>query len=195
MKLSFPSRWATVRLPNHHREHVMRALEVGARIVVVPMIEDAAMAREIVRFGKFPPLGERGFNSRSRGVGYGLKLAMEAFEQANRRTCLFAQIESTSAAERVEDICAVDGLAGILVGPGDLSASMGKTGQFGDPELIATVTGVIRRARSSGKHAGILAAQILATADPALAKKLQAHKEKLAKGVEEKSRTLKENMP
>src|SRR5436305_48036 len=66
----------TVRLPNHHREHVMRALEVGARIVVVPMIEDATMAREIVRFGKFPPLGERGFNSRSRGVGYGLKPAL-----------------------------------------------------------------------------------------------------------------------
>jgi len=146
----------TVRLPNHHREHVTRALEVGARIVVVPMVNEVETAREIVRWGKFPPQGERGFNSRSRGVGYGLQPPVEAFEQANRRTHLFAQIETVGACRNIEGICCVDGLAGIFVGPGDLSVSLGKMAQFGDPDLAASVTKVIRTARAAGKHAGIL---------------------------------------
>ncbi len=146
----------TVRLPNHHREHVIRALEVGACIVVVPMVNDADIAREIVRWGKFPPQGERGFNSRSRGVGYGLQPTIEAFEQANRSTHLFAQIETMEAASNIEAICGVDGLAGIFVGPGDLSVSMGRMAQFADPELASAVTKVIWTARAAGKHAGIL---------------------------------------
>ena len=151
----------TVRLPDHHRHHVLRALEVGARIVVVPMVNDAATAREIVRHGKFPPLGERGFNTRSRGLSYGLggmEKITETFADANACTHLIAQIETVEAARSVAEICAVDGLSGVLVGPGDLSVSLGKTGQFGDPELIALVEGVMRAARAAGKHAGILVA-------------------------------------
>lgn len=148
----------TVRLSNHGREHILRALEVGARIVVVPMVNDAETAREIVRHGKFPPLGERGFNTRSRGVGYGLESPLPAFERANRRTHLIAQIETKEAADNLDALCAVEGLAGILVGPGDLSVSLGKTGQFTDPELIALVADCLRRARAHGKHAGILVA-------------------------------------
>ncbi len=148
----------TARLPNHHREHVIRALEAGARIVVVPMVNDAATAREIVRWGKFPPLGERGFNSRSRGVGYGLMPALEAFEAANRRAHLFAQIETLDAVNNLDSICSVEGLSGILIGPGDLSASMGKAARFDDPALISIVTECIRGARAEGKHAGILVA-------------------------------------
>jgi 2-keto-3-deoxy-L-rhamnonate aldolase RhmA len=148
----------TARLPNHHREHVLKALEAGARIVVVPMVNDAETAREIIRWGKFPPIGERGFNSRSRGVGYGLTPAVEAFERANRSSHLFAQIETRGAVRNLDRICGVDGLAGILIGPGDLSAAMGKTANFDDPELITTVANCIRHARSADKHAGILVA-------------------------------------
>jgi 4-hydroxy-2-oxoheptanedioate aldolase len=47
----------TVRVPDHQRHHILRALEVGARIVIVPMVNDADTARDIVKHGKFPPLG------------------------------------------------------------------------------------------------------------------------------------------
>ena len=60
--------------------------------------------------------------------------------------------------DNLEAICAVDGISGILVGPGDLSVSYHKTGQFTDPDYIALVADVIRRARACGKHAGILVA-------------------------------------
>lgn len=151
----------TVRLPDHHRHHVLRALEVGARIVVVPMINDAATARAVVQHGKFPPLGARGFNTRSRGLNYGLDglpNILSVFQAANASTHLIAQIETREAVENLEAICAVEGISGILIGPGDLSVSLGKTAAFTDPDYIALVADCIRRARAAGKHGGILVA-------------------------------------
>lgn len=147
---------ATVRVPDGQRHHVLRALEAGARIVVVPMINTAAQARELVQFGKFPPLGLRGFNLRSRGVEYGIGDQKDIFRAANARTHLFAQIETMEAVENVEAICRVEGLAGILIGPGDLSVSAGCAGDMNGGRMIDIVTGCVRRARSLGCHAGIL---------------------------------------
>src|SRR5215813_11561914 len=62
----------TIRVANWERPNVLIALEVGARIIVVPMVNTAEQAREVVRHGKFPPIGERGYNARTRGVGFGL---------------------------------------------------------------------------------------------------------------------------
>jgi 2-keto-3-deoxy-L-rhamnonate aldolase RhmA len=148
----------TVRIPDQHRHHVLRTVEAGARIVVVPMIEDAEQAREIVTHGKFAPLGCRGFNTKSRGVRYGLEPVVEAFPAANRRTHFFAQIESLRSVSNLESILRVDGLAGVFIGPGDLSASLGRPGEFGDRELLDMVSHITQQARRAGRHAGILAA-------------------------------------
>lgn len=148
----------SVRLPDHHRHHVLRALEVGARIVIVPMVNDAEIAREVVRWGKFPPPGERGFNTRSRGLNYGIDDVPTMLARANEHTHLIAQIETVEAVRNLEAICAVEGLSGILIGPGDLSVSAGRTAAWTDPELISLVADTIRRARAAGKHAGILVA-------------------------------------
>ena len=147
-----------VRVPDNGRQSILRALETGARMVIVPMIDDADAAREIVRHGKFPPLGERGFNSRSRGLNYSLDPLLEVFPRANAETFLIAQVESMTAVANLEAICGVEGIAGILVGPGDLSVSYGKPGAFTDPEYIAFVADLMRRARACGVHAGILVA-------------------------------------
>jgi 4-hydroxy-2-oxoheptanedioate aldolase len=146
----------TVRIPDGQRHHVLRALEIGARIVVVPMINTAAQAAQLVQHGKFPPLGQRGYNVRSRGVEYGLVPPKAAFVRANQRTHLFAQIETVEAVQNLDSICAVDGLSGIFIGPGDLSVSFGCTGELSGPKLIETVCDCIRRARAAGKYAGIL---------------------------------------
>ena len=148
----------TVRIPDNSRENVLRSVEAGGRIIIVPMTNTAKHARQIVEHGKFAPLGQRGFNMRSRGLDYGMLPPVESFAQGNTRTHFIVQIETMEAVSNLEEMCAVDGLAGIFIGPGDLSASMGKTGLFDDAELIETVAGCIRLARSSGKHAGILAA-------------------------------------
>ncbi|HTL29177.1 MAG TPA: aldolase/citrate lyase family protein [Tepidisphaeraceae bacterium] len=148
----------TVRISDNQRHHMLRALEAGAIIVVVPMINTAEQASDIVRHGKYPPIGSRGFNTRSRGVRYGLAGPGEpSFKAANARTHLFAQIESVEAVKNLEAICAVKGLSGIFIGPGDLSISMGCPGQLTNPNLIETISTCIRTARSRGLHAGILA--------------------------------------
>lgn len=145
-----------VRVPDGQRHHVLRALEVGARFVIVPMVDSAQQARRMVEYGKFPPLGARGFNLRSRGVNYGLGDRHAMFAKANERTHLFAQIESMEAVSNLDEICQVEGLCGIFIGPGDLSASFGTNGNLQEPRLIKMVGDCVRRARAAGKHAGIL---------------------------------------
>jgi len=149
-------KFATIRLPDSQRCHVLRALEVGARIVIVPMVNSAEQARQIVEFGKFPPQGLRGYNSRSRGVEFGINPIEDAFEKANASTHLFAQIETMEAVENLGEICAVPGLSGVLIGPGDLSVAMGCMAEMTNPKLIEVACDCIGKARSAGLRTGIL---------------------------------------
>ena len=150
-----------VRVPDNGRENVLRALEAGGKLIVVPLINTPAEARTLVQNGKFAPLGMRGFNTRSRGLNYGLDgiaHIAETFARANDETHLITQCETLEAAQNIEAICAVPGISGVLVGPGDLSLSYGKPGAFGDAAFIAFVSDIMRRVRACGKHAGILTA-------------------------------------
>ena len=149
--------FGTLRIGGVKREFILRALEVGARIVVVPMVNTVEQARDLVRHGKFPPIGARGYNSRSPGMHYGLGSPMQLMVQANAETHLIAQIETQEAVSNLDGILAVDGLSGILIGPADLSVDMGMPLAFTDPKVIDTVTGCIRKARGAGKVGGIMA--------------------------------------
>lgn len=144
-----------VRLPDGERHHVLRALESGARIILVPMVNVAEEARKIVEHGKYPPLGQRGFNTRSRGLGMGLEPVVEALALANARTHLFTQIETLEAVENLQEICAVEGLSGVFFGPGDLSMSLGIPGQVNDERVVSMVINCLKRAKSAGKLTGI----------------------------------------
>ena len=144
-----------IRLPDGERHHVLRALEIGARIILVPMVDDADYARRIVDVGKYPPLGHRGFNTRTRGMEFGMVDLQDNLTRANNRTHLFAQIETTTAVANIDEILAVDGLSGIFVGPGDLAVSIGKAGQMADPELRETVLSCMAKANAAGKLTGI----------------------------------------
>jgi 2-keto-3-deoxy-L-rhamnonate aldolase RhmA len=149
----------TIRVPNWERPNVLLALEVGARIVVVPMVNTAEQAREVVRHGKFPPVGERGYNARTRGVGFGLAgMSGSLLAQINDSVHLFVQIETPEAVQNLAAICEVPGLEGIFVGPGDLSMNYGWVGQLNHPQLVEIVTNVVRTARKAGKMVGIMVA-------------------------------------
>lgn len=144
-----------IRLPDGERHHVLRALEIGARIILVPMVDDAEYARRIVEAGKYPPLGRRGFNVRTRGMGFGMENLQDALARANAHTHLFVQIETVEAVANVDAILAVEGLSGIFMGPSDLAVSMGCTGQMDNPGLREAVLSCVAKARSVGKLSGI----------------------------------------
>ena len=141
-----------IRLPDGERHHVLRALEIGARIILVPMVDDAEYARRIVEVGKYPPLGRRGFNVRTRGMGFGMENLPDVLARANARTHLFVQIETVEAVANIDEILAVEGLSGIFMGPGDLAVDMGCTGQMGDPKLREAVLSCLAKARAAGNR-------------------------------------------
>ena len=78
---------------------------------------------------------------------------MEVFARANRETCLLVQIESPEAVRNADAILAVEGIDGVLVGPGDLSTAMGIAGQWDDAGLIADIEGVFALAHRHEKVA------------------------------------------
>ena len=145
----------SIRVQSSQRQHILRALEVGAVVVFVPMVETVEQARDIVRFGKFKPLGERGVHMRTRGHSYGMG-GFKGMLAANERTHLFAQIETPEGVDNIDEILAVEGLSGIFIGPYDLSVAMGIPGQFKDEAFRQTIDACIRKSRQAGKHVGIM---------------------------------------
>lgn len=143
-----------IRAAGSERDQILHALEVGGRIIVVPMTNNAVIAQTIVKHGKFPPLGRRGYNMRSRAAKFGV----DPFhaEKMNGDNLLFPQIETLEAVHNIDAILDVEGLGGIFIGPGDLSVDLGTPGHYENPVLVDHICKTIQKARKRGLHAGIL---------------------------------------
>ncbi|NMZ01636.1 4-hydroxy-2-oxoheptanedioate aldolase [Pseudomonas proteolytica] len=136
---------------------IKQVLDIGAQTLLVPMVESAAQARDLVRAMRYPPQGIRGVGSAlaraSRWNSIGGYL-----DQADAQMCLLVQIESLQGLANLDAIAAVEGVDGVFIGPADLSASMGHRGNPGHPEVQAAIEDAIARIRQAGKAAGILSA-------------------------------------
>ncbi len=145
-----------MRVPLNDEIWIKKALDIGATGVMVPQVNTAEEARRAVRFCKYPLQG-----TRSVGVGrahaYGSKL-QEYLDRANEQTVVVIQAEHIWAVENIEEILAVEGLDAVLVGPYDLSASMGKMGQVDSPEVQAAIQRVRQACLSTGMPLGVFTA-------------------------------------
>ena len=117
-------------------QNCRQALDAGAGGVILPMIEDAGQLAAVIGHCCWPPAGVRGVGF-SRANMFGRRFADYAAEA--RAPLVVAMIEHRRAIEHLEQIVAVDGLDAILIGPYDLSASLGITGQFDTPAFVATL--------------------------------------------------------
>jgi 4-hydroxy-2-oxoheptanedioate aldolase len=144
-----------VRIPEGDVTLIKQVMELGATTLLVPMVESAEQARELVRAMRYPPEGVRGVGSglarSSRWSGYTNYLA-----DANERACLLVQVETQGALDRVKDIASVEGVDGVFIGPADLSASMGFLGQPTHPQVRERIEAGIHAIREAGKAPGIL---------------------------------------
>lgn len=130
-------------------------LDVGARTLLVPMVDTAEQAAELVRAVRYPPQGVRGVAaSIARASQWGLQA--DYVERANREVCLLVQAETRTAMDNLDAICAVPGVDGVFIGPADLAASLGHPGNAGHPEVQAVIDDGLRCVIASGKAAGIL---------------------------------------
>jgi 2-dehydro-3-deoxyglucarate aldolase/4-hydroxy-2-oxoheptanedioate aldolase len=146
-----------VRVPRGEYTFLARALDLGARGVMVPMVESEDHARSIVQACRYPPLGRRGAAFGFAQCDYAGGDVGEKIRAYHERTLVVAQIETERGLEQVEKIAAVDGIDVLWVGHFDLSNFMGIPGQFQASEFDAAMRRVAQVARAHGKAAGFMA--------------------------------------
>ncbi len=145
-----------VRVVDCSRNSILKMLDMGAMGLFLPFIKTAEEVRQAVSFSKYPPLGERGLGHAHK-VGYGLDpivnsgRAEDYLEWANENTLLIPQCETAEAVENIEEILDVDGVAGVFIGPYDLSISLGIPCQFDDPKFKNAVKQVIDACKKADK--------------------------------------------
>lgn len=135
---------------------IKQLLDVGVQTLMVPMVESAEQARELVRAMRYPPQGVR-------GVGGGLTRATrwdsvaDYLISAHQELCLIVQVESKLGIDNVRDIAAVEGVDAVFIGPADLSTGMGHPGNPSHPEVQASIRHAVQATLDAGKFCGILA--------------------------------------
>ena len=124
---------ALVRVSKNEEVIIKKVMDMGADGVIVPMIKNREEALEAVGYVKYPPYGNRGVGL-YRAQGYGTKFE-EYKKWVNEEAIVIAQIEHIEAVNNIDDILAVDGIDGTIVGPYDPSGSMGIPGEYHKPEV------------------------------------------------------------
>jgi 2-keto-3-deoxy-L-rhamnonate aldolase RhmA len=144
-----------VRLESHRPELIGRYLDCGIETLIVPGIDDASQARAIVEASRYPPEGTRGMAAAHRGNRYGQERGY--LQGAAQRICLLMQIESVEGVAALDEILLVPGVDGIYVGPADLAASLGYTGQAQAQPVEAAIASIVERCRAARMPVGVMA--------------------------------------
>lgn len=147
-----------VRLGWNDPAGVMRALDLGARGVICPMVDTAEDAAAFVRYCRYPPQGARSYGPVRSAFGAGREQA----DPANAAILAFAQIETAAGWANVDTICATPGLDGVYVGPADLSLALGLEGfaDLASNDLLEALDRVVAAASEHGVVPGIHAPSI-----------------------------------
>ena len=147
-----------LRVPELRRSYISRALDLGASGVMVPMLNTGDMAADLVSYSKYLPIGERGFTACGAHSDYRGGKHLDVMAEGNARTISIAQIETVTALENIDAIAATDGLDALLIGPNDLSISLGIPGKLTAPEELNAIQLVIdackRHHKLFGMHVG-----------------------------------------
>ena len=143
-----------VRVPWNDMVVIKRVLDVGAQSLLVPYVSTAAEAAAAVSYVRYPPAGVRGVAGTTRASRFGR--VKDYARRAQEEICLLVQLETQRALDNLEAICAVDGVDGVFIGPADLHASLGHTGEIANPKVKPLIDDAIRRIRKAGRAPGIL---------------------------------------
>ena len=131
---------------------IYRTLDRGAQAIVVPHVNNASEARNVVEGGKFTPNGKRGMFTSRQGLG-----VSNYFDNANDQSMLIVLIEDIIAWENLDEIIAVDDIDVFFVAPSDFASSMGHMGDIQHPDVQEKINDSISRVTAAGRNAGALA--------------------------------------
>lgn len=145
-----------VRVKNHNRDSILKMLDIGAKGLVIPCLETPDEVRNVVRYGKFHPVGQRGV-AMVRAGGFGFEDFSSGelekyFELSNNEAMLIPQCETRGFLENIEEICSINGIDGIFIGPYDLSVALNKPAKFNDPEFLSALKIILHTAQNAKKY-------------------------------------------
>lgn len=142
-----------VRLTSNDSNQIKRVMDAGAYGVIVPMVNSREDAERAVQSVYYPPVGHRGVGL-ARAQGYGTSFA-DYRAWLEEEAVVIVQIEHIGAVNDLEAILTVPGVNGYIIGPYDLSASMGIPGEFNDPRVVAAIEKVRNTGIALGKPGGL----------------------------------------
>jgi 4-hydroxy-2-oxoheptanedioate aldolase len=146
---------ALVRVEQASRLRIGRALDLGAEGIMVPQVNDAATARDVVSWLRYPPAGRRGVALGTRGLGYGTG-GNDAVDRHNERATCIVQVETGAGVDAADDMAAIDGVDCLFVGPTDLTHALGVRGDLAHPRFREAIAMVAEACRRHGKAAGVM---------------------------------------
>ena len=162
---AYPTSHPVCRVPVGETALIKQYLDLGAQNILVPMVDTAEQAAQLVQAMRYPQDDGRGgvrgmAGARASRWGH----YPDYFKRANQEVCLLLQVETLQGLENLEAIANVEGVDGVFIGPGDLSAALGHLGNPKHPDVLKVIDDAIARIKACGKAPGIL------TGDEALAK-------------------------
>ena len=132
---------ALVRVSKNEEVIIKRILDMGADGIVVPMVKSKEDALEAIDYAKYPPIGKRGvglFRAQKYGLGFD-----EYKKWVNEELVIIAQIEHIEAVRNIDEIITTDGIDGVIIGPYDLSGSMGYPGEYHRDDVKNAIDNVL----------------------------------------------------
>lgn len=148
---------AFLRAKELSKSSISRPLDSGATGVMVPMTETVEQAKELVKWSKYAPIGNRGYGSGIAPTAYKKDEGdtRDLMEAANNRIISIAQIETRLAVDNADSIAAVEGIDVLLVGPNDLSISLDIPGDVTNPMMLEAISHVAACCKKHGKAFGM----------------------------------------
>lgn len=142
-----------VRVPNNDVAWIKRVLDSGAEGIILPRSYSAKEVADFVSACRYPPLGTRGFGPR-RPMQYGRMEQQAYLAQANRDIFVTAQVETVELLAEIDEVLKIEGLDSLVMGPQDLSGSMGRLGETTHPDVLDAIRTIARMAKAAGKFLG-----------------------------------------
>jgi len=144
-----------VRVADLQYALIARALDCGAQGVLLPRVESPELLVKAVSWTRFPPMGSRGYGLAAPHLEYEPVSIVDAIAHVNEHVMVVLQIETRTALERIDELLSVPNIDAVLIGPGDLSISLGVPGQFEHPQFVAAVETIRERCDRCGIAPGM----------------------------------------
>lgn len=143
-----------VRLPDNGRQLITKLADGGVSAFLLPMTNCAEDIKQVVKYAKYTPMGNRGISTTRAHTMYGVDDLKTYMAGANEKMIIYAQIETSSGVDNIEEILDTKGVEGVFIGPNDLSADLGCIGNT-EP-IKSCISKICLAAANAGKPCGII---------------------------------------